>query len=84
MRFETAWASIPDAFGGFDVGTVRVRWERTVPKEVILDEVRSKSYVEELGPAEAAAFVERERALLPDGPFRQPFVTALAVIRIPG
>jgi SAM-dependent methyltransferase len=84
VRFETAWASIPDAFSGLDVGTVRVRWERSVPKDVILDEVRSKSYVEELGPTEAAAFVERERALLPEGPLRQPFVTALAVVRIPG
>ena len=51
---------------------------------MILDEVRSKSYVEELGPIEAAAFVDRERALLPDGPLCQTFVTELAVVRIPG
>ena len=51
--------------------------------EVILDEVRSKSYIEELGAEGAAAFVERERALLPGGELREPFVTQLAVVRMP-
>lgn len=83
-RFDTAWRSIAAAFGDLDIATTCVSWCRTVPKEVILDEVRSKSYIEELGQAGAAAFVERERALLPDGDLREPFVTHLAVVRIPG
>jgi hypothetical protein len=51
--------------------------------EVILDEVRSKSYIEELGADDAAAFVQRERELLPGGQLREPFVTQLAVVRMP-
>jgi SAM-dependent methyltransferase len=82
--FEAAWRSIPLAFETLDVETTRISWHRTVSKAVILDEVRSKSYIEELGPDEAAAFVERERALLPDEQLRQPFVTQLAVVRMPG
>jgi hypothetical protein len=72
------------AFREFDVETAHLKWERRVTKEVILDEVRSKSYIEELGTFAADAFVERERAFLPDGLLCQPFVTALAVVRIPG
>ncbi len=30
----------------------------------------------------AAAFLERERTLLPDGELTQPFVTRLAVVRM--
>jgi SAM-dependent methyltransferase len=81
-RFEAAWASIASAFAPLDVETTRVRWERSVPRDVILDEVRSKSYIAELGPRGAAAFVERERELLPDAELRQPFVTRLAVVRV--
>jgi SAM-dependent methyltransferase len=81
-RFEAAWASLPSAFGPLDVETTRVHWVRSVAREVILDEVRSKSYVDELGPHQSAAFVERERELLPDAELRQPFVTRLAVVRV--
>ena len=48
----------------------------------MLDEIASKSYVAALGAAEAAAFVERERTLLPDGELIEPFVTRLAVVRM--
>jgi SAM-dependent methyltransferase len=82
-RFEAAWASIPSAFADLDVETTRVHWERSVSRDVILDEVRSKSYIDELGRDGAAAFVERERQLLPDVELRQPFVTRLAVVRVP-
>jgi SAM-dependent methyltransferase len=82
-RFQQAWESIPSAFIELDVETTQVRWERTVSKDVILNEVRSKSYIAELGTDEAAAFVERERELIPDGDLREPFVTQLAVVRIP-
>jgi len=81
--FHRAWESIPSAFIELDVETTQVSWERTVSKEVILDEVRSKSYIAELGPDGAAVFVERERELIPDGDLREPFVTQLAVVRIP-
>jgi SAM-dependent methyltransferase len=79
-RFDAAWRSIPSAFRGFDVHTTHLAWERTVTREVILDEVRSKSYIEGLGTLAADSFVQRERALLPEGLLRQPFVTALAVV----
>jgi SAM-dependent methyltransferase len=82
-RFEAAWNSIPSAFVHLDVETTQVSWERTVSKDVILDEARSKSYIAGLGTAGAAAFVERERELIPDGDLREPFVTQLAVVRIP-
>jgi SAM-dependent methyltransferase len=82
-RFHTAWESIPSAFIELDVETTQVRWERTVSKEVILNEARSKSYIAELGSDGATAFVERERELIPDGDLREPFVTQLAVVRIP-
>jgi SAM-dependent methyltransferase len=82
-RFRAAWQSIPSAFDNLDVETTSVKWHRTVPMDVILDEVRSKSYIAELGTAGADAFVERERALLPSGLLRQPFVTQLAVVRMP-
>jgi SAM-dependent methyltransferase len=82
-RFAAAWSSIPSAFIELDVETTQVRWERTVSKEVILNEARSKSYIAELGTDGAAAFVERERELIPDGELREPFVTQLAVVRIP-
>jgi hypothetical protein len=51
---------------------------------VILDEVASKSYVAALGPDGSASFIERERSLLPEGPLREPFVTQLAVVAMPG
>ena len=82
-HFAAAWRSIPSAFESLDVETTNISWDRTVSMEVILDEVRSKSYIEELGPQEAAAFVERERELLPRGELREPFVTQLAVVRMP-
>ena len=82
-HFAAAWRSIPSAFENLDVETARISWDRTVAREVILDEVRSKSYIEELGAADAAAFVERERELLPGGQLREPFVTQLAVVRMP-
>jgi SAM-dependent methyltransferase len=80
---EAAWRSIPSAFENLDVETARISWDRTVPIEVILDEVRSKSYIEELGAKDAAAFVERERELLPSGQLRESFVTQVAVVRMP-
>jgi SAM-dependent methyltransferase len=82
-QFEAAWRRIPSAFEGFDVATTRVPWERTVSKDVILDEVRSKSYVVELGPDGVRSFIDRERESLPDGDLREPFVTRLAVVRVP-
>ena len=82
-HFEAAWRSIPSAFENLDVETAHISWDRTVPMEVILDEVRSKSYIEELGSDDAAAFIERERELLPDRSLREPFVTQLAVVRMP-
>ena len=82
-HFATAWRSIPLAFENLDVETAHIAWDRTVSIDVILDEVRSKSYIEELGSDGAAAFVERERELLPDGELREPFVTQLAVVRMP-
>jgi SAM-dependent methyltransferase len=82
-HFDAAWRSIPSAFENLDVETTHITWDRTVPMEVILDEVRSKSYIEELGSDDAAAFVERERELLPGGRLREPFVTQLAVVRMP-
>jgi SAM-dependent methyltransferase len=82
-RFEAAWRSIPSAFDNLDVETTQIKWDRTVSMEVILDEVRSKSYIDELGAAGADAFVERERDVLPVGRLRQPFVTQLAVVRMP-
>ena len=82
-HFAAAWRSIPSAFEKLDVETTHISWHRTVPREVILDEVRSKSYIEELGSDEAAAFAERERELLPNGHLREPFVTQLAVVRMP-
>jgi SAM-dependent methyltransferase len=82
-RFEAAWRSIPSAFENLDVETASIKWHRTVPMDVILDEVRSKSYIAELGAAGADGFVERERAMLPAGLLRQPFVTQLAVVRMP-
>jgi SAM-dependent methyltransferase len=82
-HFSAAWRSIPSAFESLDVETTNISWDRTVPVDVILDEVRSKSYIEELGSHGAAAFVERERELLPSGHLREPFVTQLAVVRMP-
>jgi SAM-dependent methyltransferase len=82
-RFQAAWQSIPSAFDNLDVETASIKWHRTVPMDVILDEVRSKSYIAELGTAGADAFVERERSMLPGGLLRQPFVTQLAVVRMP-
>jgi SAM-dependent methyltransferase len=82
-RFEAAWRSIPSAFEHLDVETTNIKWDRTVPMDVILDEVRSKSYIAELGAESADGFVERERTMLPHGPLRQPFVTQLAVVRMP-
>jgi SAM-dependent methyltransferase len=82
-RFQAAWQSIPSAFDNLDVETASIKWHRTVPMDVILDEVRSKSYIAELGTAGADAFIERERAVLPAGLLRQPFVTQLAVVRMP-
>ncbi|MDQ1485625.1 MAG: hypothetical protein QOJ62_1318 [Actinomycetota bacterium] len=81
-RFGAAWQTIRSAFANLEVETTSVSWAREVTRDVILDEVRSKSYIAELGPERAAAFVERERALLPEGPLREPFVTQLAVIRV--
>jgi SAM-dependent methyltransferase len=81
-RLEEVWNSVPSAFGDRQVLTAYFPWQRRIPKQVMLDEIASKSYVAELGAAGAAAFVERERALLPDGDLTQPFVTRLAVVRM--
>lgn len=82
-QVDFSWRSIRSAFDGLDVVTTRVHWERTVSKDVILDEARSKSYVVALGPALMQAFIDRERELLPDGELREPFVTDLAIVRVP-
>jgi ubiquinone/menaquinone biosynthesis C-methylase UbiE len=80
---DFSWRAIRHEFADLDVATTRVRWERTVPKDVILDEARSKSYVVALGEEGVRAFIDRERELLPDGELREPFVTDLAVVRVP-
>ena len=81
-RFETAWSAFSAAFGDRQVVTAHFPWQRRISKQVVLDEIASKSYVAELGAAGAAAFVEREGALLPDGDLTEPFVTRLAVVRM--
>jgi SAM-dependent methyltransferase len=81
-RFEDVWQAIPSVFVGRPVLTADLRWQRKISKETMLDEIASKSYVASLGAAEAAAFVERERTLIPDGELIEPFVTRLAVVRM--
>lgn len=65
-HFDSMWQAIPSAFPEFDVETADVRWQRTVTREMVLDELRSKSYVVALGAQGAREFVEREAALLAD------------------
>jgi SAM-dependent methyltransferase len=83
LRFDGAWQAIPYTFASFDVETVRIRWQRYVSREVILDEMRSKSYVIALGEADRRELVDRERTLLPDGELCEAFATRLAVVRFP-
>jgi ubiquinone/menaquinone biosynthesis C-methylase UbiE len=82
-QFDAVWHALPSAFDKLDVETIRVPWERAVSKEVFLDEIRSKSYVAALGADGMREFVDRERELLPAGDLREPFVTNLAVVRVP-
>jgi len=96
-HFDSMWQAIPSAFPEFDVETAGVRWQRKVTREVVLDELRSKSYVVALGARGARDFVEREAALLTDavtdaglnapadvseGEMTEAFVVRLAVIRV--
>lgn len=70
---------------GFDVRSTEIRWSRTVPLEVFLTELRSKSYVDALGAAGVEAFVASEREELPvrspSDVLEEPYVVPLAVAR---
>ncbi|MGH8889035.1 MAG: methyltransferase domain-containing protein [Acidothermaceae bacterium] len=77
------WSALHSAFAEFEIETTQLRWHRIVDKAVVLDEVRSKSYVVALGDAGARDLVEEERRLLPDGELCESFLTRLAVVRIP-
>jgi|SRR5665213_110686 len=81
-RLEEVWKSVPSAFGDREVLTAHFPWQRRISKQVMLDEIASKSYVAALGAKDAAAYLEGECALLPDGELTQPFVTRLAVVRM--
>lgn len=79
---DQVWPALHEAFTGYDIETAEVRWHRIVDKNVILDEVRSKSYVVALGENGARELVEAESRILPDGELRESFVTRLAVVAI--
>lgn len=82
-QIDAAWRAIPSVFAHVDVEIAHIGWSRAVTKEIVLAEACSKSYVAELGEPGRREFVERESALLPDGELREPFVTNLAVVRVP-
>jgi len=82
-KFEASWQAIPVVFAEFDVETTQVAWQRSVSREVILDELRSKSYIFQLGAEGMRDYVENERRLLPQGELHESFLTRLAVVRIP-
>ena len=81
--FDDVCSALGSVFAGFEIETTQVRWQRVVTKDVVLDEVRSKSYVVALGEAGVRDLIEEERHLLPDGELRESFVTRLAVVRVP-
>ena len=84
-QFCETWRLIPRTFSGLDVEIAQLAWERVVPKELFLTEVRSKSFVADLGRDGAERFVGRERELLPDeDELRVPYLTHLAVVRVEG
>jgi ubiquinone/menaquinone biosynthesis C-methylase UbiE len=86
-RFDSMWHAIPSAFPDLDIETAEVHWQRHVTRDVVLNELRSKSYVVDLGTEGAREFVEREAGLLADakagpGALGEAFVVRLAVIRV--
>ncbi|WP_282206037.1 class I SAM-dependent methyltransferase [Kitasatospora fiedleri] len=62
---------------GLEVRSARLRWERTVPVEQVIDDLTSRSYFAVLEPERRAPVLAAERAALlaefPDGQVTEPY-----------
>ncbi|GAA2231514.1 class I SAM-dependent methyltransferase [Kitasatospora cystarginea] len=68
---------------GLRAGSAEITWQREVPVETVLDDLRSKSFIAVLSEREREAVLAAERAALlaefPAGLLSEPFTVRLAV-----
>ncbi|GAA0675192.1 class I SAM-dependent methyltransferase [Kitasatospora atroaurantiaca] len=73
---------------GLRLGTAVLRWERRIPVETVITDLRSKSYFAVLPPEQREPVLAAERAALlaefPDGEVVEPYVLDLTVATVEG
>ncbi|MFC8720027.1 class I SAM-dependent methyltransferase [Kitasatospora sp. NPDC057198] len=72
---------------GLEVRSARLRWERTVPVDQVIDDLTSRSYFAVLTPEQRAPVLAAERAALlaefPDGQVVEPYLLDVFVLPKP-